>query len=183
MSEAIPKSRWTTLKAAWVVYLAAAIIAVCTVAVHALSYSWSPMLALFDVEATFDEGLASLLVPFVRIPEKATPVSTFVVYERRRNGWSAGVAGKTPLRHWMNTFPGRHSAMFAGFGYWVGDWQSKSRPGPFIVVFVPIWFLGVATFAAFLAVYFRWIRFGLRALFVLMTLSAVLLFVLRLRSG
>ncbi len=166
-----------------VVYSAAIIVAVCTVLFQIYSYSWSPSASLCDVELTADEGLVSVTVPLTRIAAAETPASRFVVFERGPNVWTAGRGGKTPLRYWMNTFGRRDGTIFADFGYWKGAWLSNSRPGPFLVVFVPVWFMGVATLGIFLAFYFRLVRFRLRSLFVVTVLVAALLFLVRMRSA
>jgi hypothetical protein len=173
---------WVVLKRSPVVYFVAVIVAVCTVLFHIHSYSWSASATLSDVCAAADEGLVSLSVPLTRIAAKETPASDFKIYERGSNEWTTGATIKCPLRDWMNTVGGHHGAMFADFGYWKGDWQSKSRPGPFVVVFVPVWFLGVATFGIFLAFCYRLLQFCLRSLFVVITMTAALLFLLRMRS-
>ena len=72
--------------------------------------------------------------------------------------------------------------MFADFGYWKGVYQSESRSGPFVVVFVPVWFVGVMVFGIFLLFYFRIIRLRLSYLFVVITLWAVILYILKLRA-
>ena len=78
---------------------------------------------------------------------------------------------------------GENGFLFADFGYWKGGWQSASRPGPFVVVFVPVWLIGCLMFGICLAFTFRWVRFRLLTLLAAMTLIAGLLWLLTLRAG
>jgi hypothetical protein len=165
------------------VYLVAAAIAACTLSVHISSYWRSVSLQLCDVTVTDDEGLLSINVPLVRLAAKVSPSSEFVIYDRTPVFWNyAGAAGKTPLRAWMSMLNAVRctGGMFLDFGYWKGAWQSTSRPGPFIVIIVPIWFGGLVGFGLYLAFYLRLIRFRLRTLLAAMTLAAGLLWLLML---
>ena len=167
------------------VYVAAAI-AVATAAFHIHSYWWSESLTLCDVTLMTDEGLISLNVPLVRLAAKETPRSRFVIYERDATIWKAEDAGHTPLRSWMALLDRgsvrAEGGMFADFGYWKGGWQSDARPGPFVVMFAPVWFAGVAAFAGYLAFSFRIVRFRLHTLLILMTLTAGAAYLLMLRD-
>lgn len=69
--------------------------------------------------------------------------------------------------------------MFADFGYWKGEWQSGSRPGPFIFLFVPAWFVALAVVGASVAIYFRIVRFGIRTLLMLTAIHGVSICLLR----
>jgi len=164
-------------------YVAIAI-AVCTLLLHICSYRWSPSLALLDVCVTCDEGLISLLLPLTRLTATGEPSSHLMLYKRDPLVWTAGVAGRTPLRSWMASLSKVRcdGAMFADFGYWKGGWQSNSRPGPFVVVFAPVWTVGVAAFGLFLLLFYKLLRFRLRSLFVLMTLCGGIAWLLALRA-
>jgi hypothetical protein len=167
------------------VYLIVAAIALCTLLIHVSSYGRSVSIQFCDVTVTDDEGLLSLNVPLVRLAAKASPRSEFLVYDRSPVFWSyGGVAGKTPLRSWMSRLNtvGCTGGMILDFGFWKGAWQSDSRPGPFVVLFVPIWFGGLVVFGIYLAFYYRLVRFRLRTLLVAMTLVAGLLWLLMLRQ-
>lgn len=167
------------------VYVAAALIAIGTAAFHVHSYWWSESLTLCDVMLRAEEGLVSLNVPLVRLAAKETPCSGFSICERSANGWkSGGEAGHARLRYWMASLDQVRceGVMFADFGYWKGAWQSDARPGPFVVMFVPVWFVGLAALVGFPAVYFRVIRFRLHTLLIAMTLTAGVAYLLMLRA-
>jgi hypothetical protein len=165
------------------VYIAAAIISIGAILVHVGSYWWSPSITLWDVCLTCDDGLVSLEVPLTRLTATGKPTSNFLLYTRE-GGWMAGMAGKTPLRAWMAELNNHRceGAMLADFGYWKGAWLCDARPGPFIVVFVPVWLAAVVAFGIFLAIYYRLLRFRLRSLFVLTALCAVIFWLLILRA-
>lgn len=139
---------------------------------------------LCDVTLTVDEGLVSLNLPLVRIAAKQRPRSEFLIYKRDKLAWSAGEGGKTRLRSWMSSLDQVRcdGAMFADFGYWKGAWQSDSRPGPFVVVFAPVWFAGLLAFGAFALLALGWIRFRLRSLLIATTVFAWLLYLLTQRA-
>src|SRR5689334_13544742 len=82
-------------------YLIAAAIGVMAVIVHLGSYWFSPSLTFFDVTLTCDEGLVSANVPLTRLTPEAKPRFAGLVYKRGELTWTAGAAGKTPLRSWM----------------------------------------------------------------------------------
>ncbi len=107
-----------------------------------------------------------------------------MIYKRDPITWTAGLAGKTPLRSWMSRLNVARvkGAMFFDFGYWKGAWQSQSRPGPFVVAFVPVWLIGLMMFGIFLAFDFGFVRFRLRTILIAMTLAAGLLYLATLRS-
>jgi hypothetical protein len=164
--------------------IAAALIAASTILLHIHSYWWSESLTLCDVTVRTDEGLVSLLLPLTRIAANESPTSGFLLYKRGPKVWTAGLAGHTPLRNWMTSLDsaGAHGGMFADFGFWKGAWQSDSRPGPFIVLFIPVWFVGTTLFGIYLAFHFQLIRFRLRTLLIATTLAAFALFLLTLRA-
>lgn len=167
-----------------VIYIVATVVAITTLLFHLHSYWWSESITLCDVTLTVDEGLVSLNVPLVRLAAKRQPVWDITLYKRGPIVWETdGVAARTPLRTWM-AFKNEPSprAMFADFGFWKGDWQTESRPGPFVVVFIPVWFVGLAVFGAFLLFRSGYVRFRLRSILIAMALFAVLLFVTTLRA-
>ena len=140
------------------------------------SYWWSESLTLYDFTLTTDEGLISLNVPLTQLATGTKAQWNFTIYKRDQQVWTAGVAGKTPLRSWMTILDQARctGGMFLGFGYWKGAWHSQSRPGPFVVVFSSVWFIAIVLFGAF-AFYFRKIHFSLRSLLLTVTLVAALL--------
>lgn len=166
------------------VYLAAVAVTLCTAMLYASSYWRSISIEMCDVTVTDDEGLFSVNVPLTRLASATSPRSEFVIYEHGPIVWSSGLAGRTPLRSWMSNLEARGptSGMFLDFGFWKGGWQSDSRPGPFIVLFVPIWFVGLVVFGFYLAFYFRLIHFRLRTMLIAMTVVAGLLWLLMLRQ-
>jgi hypothetical protein len=99
--------------------------------------------------------------------------------------WESGDGGgKATLRNWMSMLDKARceGGMVGGFGYWKGAWQSNSRPGPFLVMFIPIWF-AIATSLAMIAVcYWRRIRFGLTNILIGMAFFSVLLWLLTLQA-
>jgi hypothetical protein len=173
------RARWTTIACV------ALAITVATIAFHVHSYWWCETLTLCDVRLCADEGLASLQVPLCRLAAKETAESNLVIYKRSPMGWNGvgSSAAKTTLRGWMRMGAGNSPhAMFADFGYWKGGWQSESRPGPFIVVFTPVWFVGLVLLGAFLLCYFGLVRFRLRTILVAFAVAAGLLCLLTLRA-
>lgn len=167
------------------VWAAAALIAAGTAAFHLYSYWRCVSLQACDVTLRSEEGLVSLNVPLVRLAAKERPRSSFLVYRRDGKAWKSGDAGHARLRMWMASLEQVRcdGAMAADFGYWKGAWQSKARPGPFVVMFVPVWFVGAMALAGFLAVYFRFVRFRLHTLLLAMTLTAGATYLLMLRAG
>jgi hypothetical protein len=169
-------------------WIAAFLIAICTTAFHIHSYWWSEELTLCDVTLTADEGLVSLNVPLTRIAAKESPRSGFLLYERGLGGWTTTVGAEKALFRRVMKMPefvganGEYGAMFADFGYWKGGWQSKSRPGPFVVLFVPTWLVGVAVFGVYVAFHLKIVRFRFRTLLIAITLAAGLLWLLTLRA-
>ncbi len=163
-------------------FVAALVIAIGTVLFHIHSYWWSESVTLCDVTLASDEGLVSLNLPLVPIAAKEKPRSNFMIYERGSVDWTCGLATRCSLRKWMSTLDSDAGFMFADFGYWKGSWQSKSRPGSFVVLFVPVWLLGIAAFGIFSALYIRVIRFRLRFVLVAMTVFGGILYLLTLRD-
>lgn len=164
------------------------LIAAGTAAFHIHSYWWSEELTLCDVTLAVDEGLVSLNVPLVRLAAKESPRSRFLIFKRGPGGWEAAGDAKMPSRAifvvpGLIGVDGENGFLFADFGYWKGDWQSASRPGPFVIVFIPVWLIGCVMFGIYLAFTFRWVRFRLLTLLAVMTLIASLLWLLTQRAG
>ena len=127
------------------VYGVAILIGLCTALAYASSYWRSVQFNSATSPSPMMKAL-SVSLPLVRLAAKASPQSGFLTYDRGPVFWNYdGVAGKTPLRSWMSRLNtvGCTGGMFLDFGFWTGDWQSNSRPGPFVVLFVPIWFVGL----------------------------------------
>jgi hypothetical protein len=184
MSET-PQNRDVARTQTPIVCVVAIAVTVCTILFHLHTYWWSESATACDITVATDEGLVSLQVPLCRLAAKEMPTLNCLIYERGPTTWTCGRAGKCPLRTWMSQLKkvGCDGAMFADFGYWKGSWQSNSRPGPFLRVFVPVWFVGVVVFGGFLAFYFRIIRFRLRSILIAMTLTAGLMFLVTLRTS
>lgn len=164
----------------------AALISAGTIAFYVHSYWWSESLTLCDATIRSDEGLMTLQLPLVRIAANQSPEYEFLLYKRDPKVWTAGKAGHTPLRSWMSYIDQQNKEwveMFADFGYWKGGWQSNSRPGPFIVLIVPVWLLGVSLFGIYLAFHFKIVRFRLQDLLLAMTLLVIAVFVLTLEQN
>jgi hypothetical protein len=175
----LPQTRWSTI------VCVALVVAAATAAFNVHSYWWCETLTLCDVRLCADEGLASLQLPLCRLAAKETAESNFVIYRRVTQGWDGigSSAAKSTLRNWMSMGAGGSPhAMFADFGYWKGGWQSESRPGSFLVVFTPVWFVGLALYGGFLLIYFGLIRFRLRTILIAFVLAAGLLCLLTLRA-
>jgi hypothetical protein len=163
-------------------------LALATLAVHVASYSWCPSLTLFDLRFEIDEGLVAFELPLTPLAPKASLTTSFNLYKRGSNGWvfwDTGAPGKCPYRAWMNLPVAQRGPgfLFLDFGYWRGGWESDSRPGPFLFVFLPVWFVGLCFFVIALAIYYRRIRFTVRTLLILTALCALLFGLLSLHSA
>ena len=60
-----------------------------------------------------------------------------------------------------------YSLLVAGFGYWLGGWQSDARPGRFVVILLPLWAVAACGLLAYLALRARRVRLRLWMLFAL----------------
>ncbi len=159
-----------------------------TIVSTVLSYRYSDSITVLDSTVCTDQGLFSFQIPLCRLASTA-PTS----HEARRFVWNEGMwksgtnGGKCALRVWMTAQEVKESvpnmAMVADFGYWVGGWQSEARPGPFIVVFAPIWFVWLIGYLMFLAIVKYKPQFSIRILFIGISLMAVLLWAITLRSS
>jgi hypothetical protein len=157
------------------VVILAAIAATCGAALHASSYKWSVSLTVLDLRLVTDEGLIGVQVPLTRLAPGESPQTEHLVYGTGPNGmkWFSGDRGRTPFRAFLS-FDEIDAPLFADFGYWKGAWQSDARPGPFVYLFAPAWFVAFMGFGVSLAVYYRKVRFGIRTLLVLMALCGVM---------
>lgn len=160
-------------------------IVVCSLLASWRTYRHSDSLTFLDATVCTDEGLLSLQIPLVRLAPAEEPSTRWITYKRGTNMWETDDGGgKTTLRNWMSMLDTVRceGGMVAGFGFWKGAWQSDSRPGPFIVMFVPVW---VGTTAALIAVAFAClfrVQFRLGALLMATTLVGAMLWLLSLRA-
>lgn len=147
------------------------------------SYRFSDSLTFLDATICTDEGLLSLQIPLVLRSPIHQPSTQWITYVRGKNMWDApGCGGKATLRYWMSILDQTRceGAMWGGFGYWKGDWQSSSRPGPFVVAFAPIW-IAIVVISIFLAMLWsRRLRIRLLTMFITTAAVALLLAVLNL---
>ena len=147
------------------------------------SYQVSDSLTFLDVTICADEGLLSLQIPLVLRSPSHTPSNQLVSYVREPKMWDAPAGGgKATLRNWMSILDKTHceGGMICGFGYWKGSWQSDSRPGPFLVVFVPIWVATVAVSVLTAILFLRRLRIRLLTMLIATTCIAVVLSLLTL---
>lgn len=160
-------------------------IAVCSALATWRSYTRSDSLTLIDATVCTDEGLLSLQIPLVRLAPREEPTTQWLTYKRGNNMWETeDGGGKATLKNWMSMLDRVRceGGTVAGFGYWKGAWQSSSRPGPFIVVFIPIW-VAIATALALVAtMYWFRIRFTLATMLLGTTCVGGLLWLLLLRA-
>ena len=171
-------------KRLWTALGLTAMFVVVTAILTVRSYWRSDSLTVADATICTDEGLISLQIPLVRLARKESATTTWVTYTRGANMWKAGDGGKAKLRTWMSLKDqvGIEAGMVAGFGYWKGSWQSNSRPGPFIVLFMPIW-AAVAAIVLFAAVFVtRRVKFRISSLLVATAVVGGLLWLLTLRA-
>ena len=160
-------------------------IAVCSVLATGRSYTRSDSLTFIDATVCTDEGLLSLQIPLVRLALHEAPSTEWMTYKRGKNTWeSEDGGGKATLRNWMSMLDTARceGGMVAGFGYWKGGWQSSSRPGSFIVMFLPIW-VAIATALTFVAtIYWLRVRFTLATMLLGTTFVGGMLWLLSLRT-
>jgi hypothetical protein len=150
------------------------------------SYHRSISLTFCDATLSTDEGAVSLQIPLVKLAANQKFVTSAIVFRRTQMGWEAsGGLMKCTLGNWM----AQHDEQWfrgwsiADFGYWCGDWQNESRPGPFIVTFVPIWFVFCVAFVAFAVVRRNWLRWSIRSMLILTSVVGVCLWLLTLREN
>ena len=157
----------------------------CAYVVTNRSYQYSDSLTFLDATICTDEGLISLQIPLILRSKSHQPLAQWMTYARGPNSWDApDGGGKATLRHWMSILDQTRceGGMFSGIGYWKGSWQSDSRPGPFLVVFVPIW-IAIVAIAPFLTIlWMRRLRFRLLTMLLATLCAALLLALLTLRA-
>jgi hypothetical protein len=149
------------------------------------SYWRSDSLTVADATICTDEGLLSLQIPLVRLARQQRAVTTWNTYTRGPNMWVYGDGGKATLRNvlLLKDQIRIDAGMVAGFGYWKGSWQSDSRPGPFIVMFVPIW-AAVAAMVLLAALFItRRVKFRISSLLGATAIVGGLLWLLTLRAA
>ena len=157
----------------WVV---AGVVAVLTSGITAWSYYYSPSLTVCDLTVQIDEGLVAVNVPLVPIAPGETPRTQFLLYRRGVHTWQAGNAGHMPWRNLpkVEAFA-KDSLLAAGFGYWLGGWQSNARPGRFVVLLLPLWAVAAFGLLAYLTLRTRRVRLRLWMLFAFTATCAIAL--------
>jgi len=143
------------------------VVAILTAGLTAWSYHYSPSLTVCDLTVEYDEGLVVVNVPLAPIAFGETPRSRFLLYRRGVNTWQSGEGGRMPWRNLpkVEAFA-NDSLLVAGFGYWLGGWQSNARPGRFLVLLMPLWAVVVFSCLAYLALRAHRVRLRLWMLFV-----------------
>ena len=115
-------------------------------------------------------------MPLVPIASGETPRTRFLLYRRGVNAWKAGEAGRMPWRNLPKAEAfANDSFLVAGFGYWLGGWQSDARPGRFVVLLIPLWAVATVSLLAYLALRTRPVRLRLWILFALTATCAMAL--------
>lgn len=165
--------------------LLATAISVCSVLATWRSYAYSDSLTFADATVCTDEGLFSLQVPLVRRAPDEQMVTHWITYKRGKDMWETGDGvGKARLKYWMTILEAARceGGMAGGFGYWKGAWQSSSRPGPFIVMFVPIWVAIASLFTLIAIFHLRRMHFRLATMLLGTTLISAMLWLLTLQA-
>ncbi|MFK8115306.1 MAG: hypothetical protein AB8B91_24110 [Rubripirellula sp.] len=149
------------------------------------SHSYSVQLTFCGASLSTDEGAIAFQLPLVRRAVNQPFITESIVYRRRDDTWWApSGARKCPLAVWMTL---SDKVWFEGgsigkLGYWKGSWQDASRPGPFVVVFAPIWLVALILFAVFaLAIQYR-LKWSLRLILCVASLAAICLWLLTLKQ-
>lgn len=157
----------------WVV---AGVMAVLAAGVTAWSYYYSPSLTVCDLTVQLDEGLVAVNVPLAPIAPGETPRTEFLLYRRGPRTWGTGEAGRMPWRNLPKVEDFADDCLLvAGFGYWLGGWQSDARPGRFILLLLPLWAVAAFTLLAYLAIRTRRVRLRLWMFFAITAACAVAL--------
>jgi len=163
------------------------IFVVMSAAVSLSSHSRSCCLELFDASLATDEGLLWVCLPLTRMTPDARPSTGMTLFVRDpspiseyRFVWTSGIRHRVPVRDLIpfERMHGRNCLLIGGFGYHVEDRMYDGRPGPAVMLIVPIWFPLFIVFC-FLAVV-RWRTFSLRFLMLATALSAVTVWLLKL---
>ena len=149
------------------------------------SYFRSVSVTFCDATVCTDEGALSLQIPLVRLA-KGQPFRTSVtVYRRGEHVWEhPSGSQKSTLQGWMELSDSEwfKGASFGKFGYWQGDWQNDSRPGAFIVVFIPIWLLVLAAWLLFALVRHYRVTWSMRWILLVTLIAGIGLRLLTLRE-
>jgi hypothetical protein len=157
----------------------------CAIVVTWHSYHRSISVTFCDATLSTDEGAISLLIPLVKLAANQNFDTNVTVFRRGQIMWEGpnGLA-KCTLDNWMAQYDQKwfRGWSLADFGYWLGGWQNDARPGPFIVIFVPIWFICALAFLTFAVMPRNWLRWSIRSMLVLTSLVAVCLWLLTLRE-
>ncbi len=165
--------------------IAGVVAVVCAAAATLHSYYRSISLTFCDATLSTDEGAVTLQVPLVRLAANQKFSTDAVVYRRGQIAWEAsGGAMKCTLDNWMAQ---RDQEWFRGwsmadFGYWRGDWQNDGRPGPFVVLFVPIWFVFCVAYLGFAVVRRNGLQWSIRSMLVFTSVVGLCLWLLTLRE-
>ncbi|WP_413432561.1 hypothetical protein [Crateriforma spongiae] len=142
-------------------------------------------MTFLDATLCADEGLLSFQIPLVRLASSTEPTMEWISYKRGVNAWQTDDGRmKTTLRNWMSMIDevGCDGGMIADFGYWRGDWQSELRPGPFIVMFLPIWFATALAILSLSLAYWYRSQFRLFTLLSGTAFAGVIFWLLSLRA-
>jgi hypothetical protein len=155
-------------------WLITGVAAASTAGLTVLSYFYSPSLTLSDMTVDIDEGLVAVNVPLVPIAKGQSPRTELRLYRRAANAWQSGGGSRLPWRTVPKIFPDS-SVQVAGFGYWLGGWQSDSRPGRFFVLFLPLWSVVATVLLTYFALRARRVKLRLWMLLALTTACALAL--------
>ena len=162
------------------VYIVTALIAVGTAAFYAHTYWWSESLTLRDVNLTTDEGLISLTLPLTRLAANEKPSRGFYsTIETLRQVWTAGKAGRAPLRYWM-----AHLDKFRADGRSLrtlaleGQLAISVSARTFMLADRAAWLVGLAIFGVYMVCRYRACTVQTTTLFIAMTLTAGAIYLL-----
>ena len=145
-----------------------------------VSYSHSEAAIIADFGICIDEGLFGFQIPLDGLKPGESAETYWISYARKKGSsiWTAaGVPDRTPLRTWINLLAWNEGSagMFFGFGYWYDDHN--------VTFCVPVWLvLGTAIFLVTMIVTGR-VRFSIRALLILVTSCAGLVWLLMILRG
>ncbi len=178
-----------------------ALVIVClTLWIHFRSFSRSEDVTLFDVSLFTDEGVLTLKFPLTRLTKEGECHSQVRVFIRDKQNWKSGPSNRSTHKNFLQTLNSNASPFgpvktsnvpnqkqrrnhfdLAGFGYLYGDWLSEERPGPWLKLFVPIWFTGLCFLIVVLTFGRRLLKYKLSAVIGLMTAAALFVWATHLR--
>ncbi|WP_413432605.1 hypothetical protein [Crateriforma spongiae] len=127
---------------------------------------------VFDATVASEKGVISLQIPLTKLAGGKDLRNDLRFFRRTSADSRKMVSGQRP---WGNGFG------FAGFGYSRGSWLYESRPGPFLELYVPIWFLFLMLYV-WLFARPDGVQFRLRSMLWLTTLVAASAWLLTLRE-